>query len=324
MEPKDELAAAATQGSVPQATEAVAQSSAQVADAATTTAQTTDIGSGSIGTDLHNEIQQIGEHTQYLIQFLIDNAAKIGSAVVILAIGWFFSGWLRGFLLKRFEKRNLDPTLSRFFAGSARMIIIMLVIVFAVAKFYNIAPLVAGLGAIAFGASLAIQGPISNFGSGIAIILTRPFVVHDTILVQGQYGQVHEVSLGFTQLVNEDGEIITIPNKMILGEIFKNSKDNRIVEQCISVPATFDASVALEVLTKAVTGIEGVVLDPAPMIGIEEFKEGYTRLAYRYWIPTSTYQQLRFQVNNAIDKAFREAGIPPAGSLHNVIMDKRD
>ncbi len=300
--------------STPAATEA--------ATTAADTAQATTAGSGSISTDLQNEINQIGEHTQYLIQFLIDNAAKIGSAVLILAIGWFFSGWLRGFLLKRFEKRNLDPTLSRFFAGSARMIILMLVIVFAVAKFYNIAPLVAGLGAIAFGASLAIQGPISNFGSGIAIILTRPFVVHDTILVQGQYGQVHEVSLGFTQLENEDGEIITIPNKMILGEIFKNSKENRIVEQCISIPSTFDASEACAVLTQAVTSIEGVVLDPAPMIGIEEFREGFTRLGYRYWIPTRTYQHLRFKVNNAIDKAFREAGIPPAIPRYHVDMDK--
>lgn len=303
-----------------------AQAAAPSTEAAQTTGETAARPTGSdpnnIAEELGQEFHQVSETAQYAIQFLIDNAAKIGSAALILAIGYYFSGWLKGFLLKRFENRNLDPTLSRFFAGSARVIILIIVITFAVAKFYDIAPLVAGIGAIAFGASLAIQGPISNFGSGIAIILTRPFVVDDTILVQGQFGQVKEVTLGFTQLITEDGEVITIPNKLILGEIFTNSHANRIVEQTISIPATADAEKALQVLKDAVLSVEGVVTDPLPTIGIEEFGLGYTVLGYRYWIPTAHYQQIRFKVNNTIDAAFRTAGIPPAIPAYNVNVDK--
>ncbi len=173
---------------------------------------------------MEEEIQQLEQHTEFVIQFLVENGSKIISAFIILGIGWLLSGWLKGFLLKRFEKRNLDPTLSRFFAGSARMFILGIVIIFAVAKFYDIAPLIATLGAMAFGATLAIQGPIANYGSGLAIILTRPFVVHDTIFVQGQYGVVHEVTLGYTQLITEDSEVITIPNKLIMGKFSPTPK----------------------------------------------------------------------------------------------------
>ena len=258
---------------------------------------------------MEDEITQIQQHTEFIVQFLVQNASKIISAMIILGIGWFFSGWLKGFLLKRFEKRNLDPTLSRFFAGSARIIILGVGITFAVAKFYNIAPLIAGLGAIAFGATLAIQGPIANYGAGLAIILTRPFVVHDTILVQGQYGLVHEVTLGYTQLITEDNEVITIPNKLIMGEIFTNSHSNRIVEATLSIAATANANRACQVLSKAVESVEGVVTEPTPMIGIDEFRDGTIRLGYRYWLPTQRYHRLRYAVNDAIDAAFRAEGI---------------
>ncbi|MDP0497292.1 MAG: mechanosensitive ion channel family protein [Verrucomicrobiota bacterium JB024] len=269
---------------------------------------------------MEEEMQQIQAHTEFVVQFLVENGSKIISALIIVGIGWFFSGWLKGFLLKRFEKRNLDPTLSRFFAGSARVMILAIGLTFAVAKFYNIAPLIAGLGAIAFGATLAIQGPISNYGAGLAIILTRPFVVHDTILVQGQYGVVHEVSLGVTRLITEDNEVITIPNKLIMGEIFTNSRACRIVEATLSIPADADAQRACQVMTEAIGSIEGVAGDPAPMIGIDEFREGTIRIGYRYWLPTERYHALRFQVNGAIDAAFRAAGIPLAIPPYEVRM----
>lgn len=269
---------------------------------------------------MEEEITQIQAHTQYLVQFLVENASKIVSALIILLLGWIFSGWLKGFLLRRFEKRNLDPTLSRFFAGSARIIILAIGTTFAVAKFYNIAPLIAGLGAIAFGATLAIQGPIANYGAGLAIILTRPFVVHDTIFVQGQYGVVHEVTLGYTQLITEDSEIITIPNKLIMGEIFTNSQTRRIVEATLSIPASADAQRACTVLKEALLSVEGVTNEPAPMVGIDEFREGTIRLGYRYWLPTERYHSLRYSVNGAIDAAFRESAIPLAVTPYEVRM----
>lgn len=269
---------------------------------------------------MNDEIEQIQQHTEFIVQFLVENGSKILSALIILLIGWILSGWLKGFLLKRFERRNLDPTLSRFFAGSARIMILAVGVTFAVAKFYNIAPLIAGLGAIAFGATLAIQGPISNYGAGLAIILTRPFVVHDTILVQGQYGVVHEVTLGVTRLITEDNEVITIPNKLIMGEIFTNSHANRIVEATLNIPASADAQRACQVMTEAISSVEGVASGPAPMIGIDEFRDGTIQLGYRYWLPTERYHQLRYQVNGAIDAAFRSAGIPLAVPPYEVRM----
>jgi small conductance mechanosensitive channel len=45
-----------------------------------------------------------------------------------------------------------------------------------------ITPLIAALGAVAFGSSLALSGLLSNYGAGLTIIVSRPFVVGNTMI----------------------------------------------------------------------------------------------------------------------------------------------
>ena len=78
----------------------------------------------------------------------------------------------------------------------AKIFILVFAILIALGKFgITIAPFVAALGALAFGASFAIQGPLSNYGAGLTIILTRPFIVGNTIAVAGASGVVEKIQL---------------------------------------------------------------------------------------------------------------------------------
>jgi len=112
--------------------------------------------------------------------------------------------------------------------------VIGMFVIIAVSKLgLSITPLIAALGGLAVGASFAIQGPVSNYGAGFVIILTRMFKVGDTISVQGCFGVVKEITLATTQLAVEDGQEIVIPNKHVVGEIHRNSYANRLVEGSI-------------------------------------------------------------------------------------------
>lgn len=258
--------------------------------------------------DLKNEIDQASALANQAIAFLIENGVKIVSALIVLLVGYWFAGWLYRFILRRMEKRNLDITLAKFMAGCARLFVLTMAALFAVAKFYEIAPLVALLGAGAFGVSLAISGPISNYGAGLVIILTRPFVVGNTLTVQGQYGQVDEITLAYTKLVNEDGEVITIPNKHIMGEIFVNSREYRIIEGVIGISYGSDPDAAIAAVMEAVRSVKGIPADPAPQVGIDAFADSSVNIAYRCWAPTKTYHATRFQVNRAVYKAVQDCG----------------
>ncbi|GHC12234.1 mechanosensitive ion channel family protein [Cerasicoccus arenae] len=257
---------------------------------------------------MDEEIKQVSESAQYVTQFLIDNGAKIFSAIFVLALGYWLSGWLRNLLLRMMEKKGMDITLAKFVSGCVRLIILMMAVLFAIAKFYSISPLVALLGASAFGLTLAIQGPISNYGAGLMIIITRPFVVGNTLTVQGQYGQVKEITLAYTQMENEDGEVITIPNKHIMGEIFINSHECRIVEGVIGISYASDADTSIEAVLKACQGIEDVTQDPPPQVGIDAFADSSVNIGYRCWVPTKTFHATRFKINRAVYQAVQDCG----------------
>ncbi|MDD9918213.1 MAG: mechanosensitive ion channel, partial [Rhodospirillaceae bacterium] len=109
------------------------------------------------------------------------------------------------------ERKALDVTLSRFLGNVVKILVIIFVIIATLGNFgITIAPLIALAGASAFGATFALQGPLSNYGAGLAIILTRPFVVGNTVKIQNVSGVVEEVSLAATVLRGEAREPITV------------------------------------------------------------------------------------------------------------------
>lgn len=163
---------------------------------------------------------------------------------------------------------------------------------------------------------MALQGPLSNYGAGLSIILSRPFVVGNTITVQGTFGVVEEVKLAATILTGEDGERITIPNKDIVGQVIVNSDVSRILESRLFVKAE-DAETAIGILRDVLSGFADVRQDPAPQVGVQDFAYGGVVVGLRAWIPSRKYFQIRYAVNGAALAALKTAGISlsPAGPL---------
>ena len=180
---------------------------------------------------MEEEIKSVQKILSLIIDFFVNYSFQVIGAIIILIVGMIIARFAASFLLKFFERKDFDITLSKFIASAVKFIILGFIIIIALGKFgITIAPFIAALAAVAFGASFALQGPLSNYGAGLAIILARPFVVGNTITVRGVGGVVEEVTMGTTVLTDEDGVKITIPNKHILGEIIHNSEDWRIVE----------------------------------------------------------------------------------------------
>jgi len=165
------------------------------------------------------------------------------------------------------------------------------------------------LGAVAFGSTLALQGPLSNYGSGLTIILTRPFIVGDTIRIQDVTGIVEEIKLAYTWLRTEDGELITIPNNKIVGEILHNTYANLIVESTICISYESDTEQAVTVIQKVLEEFSEVTREPGPQVGIEGFGDSAMNIGIRYWVPTKQYYQLMYQVNQKIYSALKDANI---------------
>lgn len=259
---------------------------------------------------MQEELKSVEKIITTIIDFIVNYSFQIVGAVVILVAGVIASRYVHSFLLKFFEKRGYDPTISKFTAGMVKFTILGFAIIIALGKFgITIAPFIAALAAMAFGASFAIQGPLSNYGAGLVIIITRPFVVGNTITVKGANGVVEEITLGATILTDEDGVKITIPNKHIVGEILHNSGKWRIVESTVGISYDSDHASAIEIIRKTLDDFEEICKDPVPHIGIQEFEDSSVNIGFRYWVPTKKYFQILYAVNSKVYEQLKEANI---------------
>jgi small conductance mechanosensitive channel len=256
------------------------------------------------------DVDQFQNIYEIATEFLVTYSFQVLGAIVILIAGVIVGRWVGNLVVKAGERRDLDVTLRMFLGSIARLVVLTMFVIVALGNFgITMTPLIAALGALAFGASLAIQGPVSNYGAGLAIILGRPFTVGNTITLGDTSGVVEEVKLATTVLSTEDGEKITIPNKMIVGEILTNSFENKVVEGVIGIDYTSDVEAAIAIIHRALASLEGVTQEPAPQIGVQGFGESSIDLGMRYWVPTCRYFQTQYAVNLKVFQALLDGGV---------------
>ncbi len=265
----------------------------------------------NIEANVGEQLEVVSKYADLLVEFGIEYGFQILGALVFLLIGLKVASWIGGRVALMMEARDVDITLSRFIGNVVKIVAIVFLVIITLGNFgVSTAPLIALAGASAFGATIAIQGPLSNYGAGVSIILTRPFIVGNTITVnRAASGVVEEITLAHTVLIGEDGERITVPNKEIVGRIIINSETRRVVQTKIAIAEGQDFEAAKAAARRAVDDIEAVAGGPSPEIGIHDFTYGGIILGIRYWVPSSRYFEVRYAVNEATLKELVNAGI---------------
>ena len=271
---------------------------------------------------MQQEIESLQRFYNLVIDFFVNYSFQVLGALIVIILAWFVARWASRAVVRLCEKHDVDVTLSLFASNIVRMVVMAAAIVVALGKFgISIGPFIAAIGAISLSVGLALQGTLTNYGAGIGLILSRPFVVGDTVLVNNTYGVVEEIRLGYTTLRTEDEEIITIPNKHMIGEILVNSFAYRIVETTVGIDYGDDPERAISAIRNALAGFEELSDENAPLVGIKGFGDSSIDIGIRYWVPTTKYFEVQYRVNLALHKAIKAAGITipyPQRDIHMV------
>ncbi len=259
---------------------------------------------------MHRELAFIQQFYLKTIDFLANYSFQIIGAVIIVLLGWFLSKYVYRMLIRFFQNHDFDPTLGKFAANVARLLVFGAMVVVAIGKLgISIAPFVAAVGAVFLTAGLAIQGSVANYAAGISLIITRPFRIGDTILVNSVYGEVEEIKLAYTTLRTEDEELITVPNKNMIGEVIVNSSKYRIVESRVGISYADDAEKAIALIKSVIGACDFVSTEHAAIVGIESFGESALVIGMRYWVPTRNFFRLQYEVNLLVYNALRREEI---------------
>ena len=259
---------------------------------------------------MQDELEQASEIYNLIVAFLVNYSFQIVGAILIFVAGTFVAGKISNWLLRFCESKGLDVTLSKFIANIVKLLIILMVSIIALGNLgISVTPFVAAIGALSLGAGLALQGLLSNYGAGLNIILTRPFVVGDTVLLQGVSGIVSDITLSTTLLVDEDEVRITIPNRHIVGEIIHNSGAMSLVETQFIVTSGTNIQNVIKIALRAVRTTEGLSDDTKALFGVNQFSGLGVEISGRIWVPTAQRVHFKYLMNKSLHNLLKDSGV---------------
>ncbi|NQZ87071.1 MAG: mechanosensitive ion channel family protein [Colwellia sp.] len=259
---------------------------------------------------LRQEIDQVSYVYNIIVDFFANYTFQLIGAFIIFALGYMLAGKISKMVLNLCTRHKLDITLSQFLASTTKMLIVIMITVISLSKLgISVTPFIAAIGAISLGAGLALQGLLANYAAGFNIIIIRPFVVGDTITVQGVTGIVKEVLLAYTIISDQDNVCITIPNKHIVGEILHNSKHDSLLELTVGIAYKEDPLRVIRLLETVIKDIGIVGESREAQIGISEFADSAINISIRLWTPTANFYDAKFKAYETIYLTLKENNI---------------
>jgi small conductance mechanosensitive channel len=237
---------------------------------------------------------------------------QVLGAIATLVIGIWFASWLAKIAGKVLDKRSVDPTLTKFAISLVKITLITFVIISAISQVgIETTSFVAIIGAAGLAVGFALQGSLSNFASGVMLIIFKPIKVGDYIEGCGAAGSVESIGIFVTTLVSPDNKVIIIPDSGLTGSNIVNYsvKDTRRVDMVFGIGYGDDIDKAKNVIKSIINNDSRILKDPVPQIVVSELADSSVNFNVRPWVNSADYWGVYFDVTEQIKKKFDEQNI---------------
>ncbi len=240
-------------------------------------------------------LQDINNYLAENVNLLIDYSPKLIVAFFILIIGHYAIKILKKFIDQRVQKRDFEPTLSKFLINILIWLLRVLLFVTFISKLgIETASFVAIIGAAGLAIGLSLQGSLSNFAGGILIILFKPFEVGDVIEAQNVAGTVSEIQIFVTKLITPNNQTIFVPNGALSnGNIINHSLAGmRRGDLQISISYDADLKKAKEIIMNVLKSNSKILMEPAPHVEVIALLETSVKLSIRPWATNENFSKV--------------------------------
>ncbi|MHC5003615.1 MAG: mechanosensitive ion channel family protein, partial [Planctomycetota bacterium] len=256
-----------------------------------------------------------------------DGGVKLGLNV-LKGIAILVAFWLLARILGRIVATGVgrlpqaSTLLRKFLVGGVRKVTMVIGLVISVSALgVNITPLVAAIGAAGLVIGLALQGTLSNFASGILILIYRPYDVGDVINGGGVMGKVESMNLVSTSILTPDNQVLIVPNNSIWNGVVTNvtGRNTRRVDLVFGIGYGDDIAKATAILEEEMSQHEKVLKDPEPIVRVHELGDNSVNLIARPWTRTSDYWDVYWDLMRSVKERFDAAGVNipfPQRDLH--------
>lgn len=236
---------------------------------------------------------------------------RVAGAVAVLVAGWLGARWVRRITRRALDRSGLDRALVPFLSSLVYYGLLVFVVL-AVLNLFGIqtASFIAVLGAAGFAVGLSLQGTLSNFASGVMLLVFRPFSVGDVVDTGGARGTVKEIGILTTKLDTPDNVRILVPNSKVFGNLIENytAHDTRRLDLEVGISYDDDVGTALEACEQMLAAEERVLEDPAPLVAVAGLGDSSVNLMVRPWCRTDDYWPLQRDLTRRLKEVLEAAG----------------
>ncbi|MCA9136691.1 MAG: mechanosensitive ion channel family protein [Planctomycetales bacterium] len=238
------------------------------------------------------------------------NLAKFVTILLVTSIIAKFVAKMINWLLDR--KVRLSRLAERLIANSIKNVVFVIGLAVALTALeIDITPIVAAIGATGLVVGLALQGTLSNFASGLMILVNRPFDVGNVVCAGGITGTVDKMNLVSTTFRTFDNQTIHVPNNEIWNKVITNitANENRRVDMEFGISYENDFEQAEKIILQVVNEHDLVLNDPEPVVVTHELADSSVKIVCRPWAKTSDWWKVKTDVTRAVKRQFDSAGI---------------
>ena len=171
----------------------------------------------------------------------------------------------------------------------------------------------------------ALQDSLSNFASGMMILVYRPFDVGDVIEAAGVTGTVDNLSLVSTTILTFDNQRLTVPNRQVWGNVIRNktSESIRRVDLVFDVGRRSDVPRADALFQTILADHPSVLKDPEPVIRVDELNDSSVRMLVRPWVNTPDYWEAYWGLTRIVNDRLEAEGIAAPTPKREVVSSER-
>jgi small conductance mechanosensitive channel len=259
--------------------------------------------------------------------YIVTYGLKLILALLVFVIGKWLSAKISELCARLMEKQGVEPTLTKFLKNITYYILLIAVLIAAAGQLgINTTSFLTVLAAASLAIGLALKDSLSNFSSGIMLILFRPFKIGDVVTVAGQTGKIDEITVFNTIMTTGDNQKKIIPNGAISNTTITNINANptRRVDLTIGIGYDDDIRKAKQTLEKIISEDERILKEPAPTVAVSTLGESSVDLVVRPWVNTGDYWNVYFSLIEKIKLTFDEEKISFPYPQRDVHLYKED
>jgi len=223
---------------------------------------------------------------------LLAIAAKLVVAFLIYWLGKKVAHFISNLAAKGLNKTGSDPILVNFLKNFVYYVLLAAVIVAALNHLgVKTTSLLGMLAAAGLAIGLALKDSLSNFASGVMIVMFRPFKIGDLVEIAGHTGDIEEIKIFSTIIKTKDNRQIIIPNSQVTSDPIINhtAKPSRRVDIPMGVGYDDDLKKARNIMMDIMQAHPLVLEDPAPSILMTELADSSVNFSVRPWAKTGDY-----------------------------------